>query len=116
MPITPYNGTAVQNVSIGLIGCQSICNQSDEISYVVKDMECYDRVTAETLLTVKDQISIGKVTPAGYSFHHAVRIHKKDGRVCILFRDSLGEFLECFNSLVASNGHLLKYIGITKGK
>ena len=35
VPITPYNGTPVENVSIGLINCQSICNKSDEISYVV---------------------------------------------------------------------------------
>jgi len=33
--ITPYNDTAVQNVSIGLINCQSICNKSDEISDVI---------------------------------------------------------------------------------
>jgi len=33
VPITPYNGTAVHNVSIGLINCQSICNKSDEICY-----------------------------------------------------------------------------------
>ena len=38
VPITPYNGTAVENVSISLINCQSICNKSDEISDVVKDM------------------------------------------------------------------------------
>ena len=28
-PITPYNGTAVENVSIGLINCHSICNKCD---------------------------------------------------------------------------------------
>ena len=39
VPITPYNGTAVQNVSIGIISCQSICNKSDEISDVVKDID-----------------------------------------------------------------------------
>ena len=39
VPITPDNGTAVQNVSISLINCQSICNKSDEISDVVKDMD-----------------------------------------------------------------------------
>ena len=31
VPIRPYNGTAVQNVSIGLIHYQSICNKSDKI-------------------------------------------------------------------------------------
>jgi len=36
--ITPYNDTAVENGSIGLIHCQSIGNKSDEISDVVKDM------------------------------------------------------------------------------
>jgi len=39
VPITPYNGKAVQNVSIGYIKCQPICNKSDEISDVVKDMD-----------------------------------------------------------------------------
>jgi len=41
VPITPYNinGTAVQNVSIGLINSQSICNKSDEMSYVAKDTD-----------------------------------------------------------------------------
>ena len=38
VPITPYNGTAVQSISIGLINCQSICDKSDEKSDVVKDM------------------------------------------------------------------------------
>ena len=33
VPITPYI------VSIGIISCQSICNKSDEISDVVKDMD-----------------------------------------------------------------------------
>ena len=28
-----------QNVNIGLINCQSICNKSDEISDVVKDVD-----------------------------------------------------------------------------
>ena len=35
VPITPYNGRAIQNESIGLINCQVICNKSDEISDVV---------------------------------------------------------------------------------
>ena len=38
VPITSYNGTPVQNVSIGLINCQSIYNKSDEISDVM-DMD-----------------------------------------------------------------------------
>ena len=35
---------------------------------------------AETWLTgnVSDQKIVGDVTPAGYSFHHASRIHKKE--------------------------------------
>ena len=66
VPITTYNGTVVQNVSIGLINCQSICNKSDEISDEISD-----------------------VTPAGYSIHHAARIHNKGGEVGILLRDSL---------------------------
>ncbi|KAK2138836.1 hypothetical protein LSH36_2340g00003, partial [Paralvinella palmiformis] len=91
VPITPYNGTAVQNVSIGLINCQSICNKSDEISDVVKDMDLDALVITETWLTgnVSDQKIVGDVTPAGYSFHHAARIHKKGGGVGILLRDSL---------------------------
>ena len=68
VPITPYNGTAVQNVSIGLINCQSICNKSDEISDVVKDMDLDALVITETWLTgnVSDQKIVGDVTPAGY--------------------------------------------------
>ena len=34
VPIISYTGIAVQNVSIGLINCQSICNKYDEISDV----------------------------------------------------------------------------------
>ena len=49
--ITPYNGTAVQNVSIGLINCQSICYESIEISDVVKDMDLDAIVITETWLT-----------------------------------------------------------------
>jgi len=33
--------------------------------------------------------SVGDVTPAGYSFHHAARIHKKCWGVGLLLRDSL---------------------------
>ena len=39
MPRITFNGTALQNVNIGLINCQSTCNKSDEISDVVKDMD-----------------------------------------------------------------------------
>jgi len=38
---------------------------------------------------VSDQNIVGDVTPAGYSFYHAARIHKKGGGVSILLRDSL---------------------------
>ena len=81
LPITPYNGTAVQNISIGLINCESICNKSDQISDVVKDMDLDVLVITETWMTgnVSDQKIVGDVTPAGYSFHHAARIHKKCG-------------------------------------
>ena len=43
-------------------------------------------VITETWLTgnVSDQKSVGDVTPAGYSFYHAARIHKKVGGVGIL--------------------------------
>jgi len=34
MPIKPYNGPAIQNVSIVVINCQSICNKPDETSDV----------------------------------------------------------------------------------
>ena len=39
-------------------------------------------VITEIWLTgkVSDQKSVGDVTPAGYSFHHAARIHKKVGQ------------------------------------
>ena len=79
MPIAPYNGTAVQNVSIGLINCQSICNKSDEISDLIKDMDLDALVIRDTWLSgnVSDQKIVSNVTPAGYSFHHAAWIHKQ---------------------------------------
>ena len=77
VPITPNKGTAVQNVSIGLINCQSICNTADEI------------------FDVMDTDLNALVITAGYSLHHAVRIHKKVGEVVILPRDSL----KCENHL-----------------
>ena len=91
VPITPYNGTAVQNVSIGLIHCQSICNKSDEISDVVKDMDLAALDITDSWLTgnVSDQKGVHDVTPAGFSFHHAARIHKRGGGVGILLLDSL---------------------------
>jgi len=36
VPTTQNNGTAAQNVSIGLINCQSICIKSDEISDLLR--------------------------------------------------------------------------------
>jgi len=91
VPITPYNGTAAQNVSIGLINFQSICIKSDEISDVVKDMDLDALVITATWLTcnVSDQKIVGDATPAGYSFHHAARIYRKGGGVGILLRHSL---------------------------
>ena len=67
MTITPYNGTSVQNVSIGLINCQVICNKSDEIYDVVKDMNLDALVITETWMTgnVSDQKIVGDVTPVG---------------------------------------------------
>ena len=61
------------------------------ISVVVNDMDLDALVITETWLTgnVSDQKLVGDVTPAGYSFHHAARIHQKDGGVGILLRDSL---------------------------
>ena len=65
----------VPNVTIGLINCQSICNKSDVISDVVKDMDLDVIVITATWLTgnVSDQKFAGDVTPAGYSIHHAAR-------------------------------------------
>ena len=48
VPITPSNGTAVENESIDLINCQSICNKSDEISDIVKEMDLDVLVIIET--------------------------------------------------------------------
>ena len=61
VPITPYNGTAVQNASTALINCQSICNKFDEISDVIKDMDLDALVITETGLTgnVSDQKIVG---------------------------------------------------------
>jgi len=69
VPITPYNSTAAQNVSIGLINYRLICNKSDDISYGVKDMDIDALVITETWLTsnISDQKIVGEVTPAGVS-------------------------------------------------
>ena len=66
VPITPYNVTAVQNVSIGLINCQSICYRYDKITDVVKDVDLDVLVMTESWLTgnVSDQNIVGEVTPA----------------------------------------------------
>jgi len=91
VPITPYNATAVQNVSIGLINCQSICNKAYEISDVIKDVDLDALVITETWLTdnVLDQNIVADGTPAGYSLYHAARIDMTDGGVGILLGDSL---------------------------
>jgi len=62
LPITPYNGTAVQNVSIALM-----------LFDVIKDMDLDALVITKTWLTgnVSDHKIVGDVIPAGYSFHHA---------------------------------------------
>ena len=54
-------------------------------------MDLDDLVITETYLTgnVSDQKIVGDVTPAGYSSHHAARIHKKGEGVCIFLLDSL---------------------------
>ena len=90
VPITPYNSTAAQNISIGLNNYLSICNKSDEISDVVKDMDFDVFFITETWLTgnASNQKIVGDVTPAGYSFHHAAWIHKKGGGVGTLPCDS----------------------------
>ena len=77
VPVTTYNATAVRNVSIGLNNYQSICNKSDEISDVIKDMDFDVFFITYTWLTgnASDQKIVGDVTPAGYSFHHAAWIH-----------------------------------------
>jgi len=41
----------MRNVNIGPIHCQSICNKSDEISDVVKDVDVGAFVITETWLT-----------------------------------------------------------------
>ena len=48
-------------------------------------------IITENWLTcnVLDQNSVVEVTPAGYSFDHTARIHKKGGGVGILLRNSL---------------------------
>ena len=72
VPITPYNGTAVQNVSIGLINCQSICDKSDEISDVINDMDVDALVVTETWLTgnvsdQKIQLDIHSIMQLGFT-------------------------------------------------
>ena len=48
-------------------------------------------VVTETWLTrgISDLKFVGDITPAGYAFHHAARIHRKCGGVDIVIRDSL---------------------------
>jgi len=61
------------------------------MSDVVNELDLDALVITDTWLTgnVSDQNIVGEVTPAGYSFHHAARIHKKGWGAGILFRDSL---------------------------
>jgi len=68
VPITPYNDTTLQNVTIGLINCQSICNKSDELSDVGKNME-FDN------LVIKNGY-------AGYSFQYVARTLLRDSLKC----------------------------------
>ena len=49
--VTLYNSTAIQNVSIGVINCQSACNKSDEIADVVKDVNINALFITGTRLT-----------------------------------------------------------------
>ena len=50
LSITPSNGTTIQNVNIGLINCPEICNKSDQISDVIKDMDFYAFIITKTCL------------------------------------------------------------------
>jgi len=67
---------------MGQIDSQSVCDKSDEIPYVVEDMDLDTLVITETWLTgnVSAENIVGEVTPAGCSFHHAARNHKKRWR------------------------------------
>ena len=61
---------------------------------------------------VSDQKIVGDVTPAGYSFHHAARIHKKGWPISILLRDSLKcEIQLCFQAKSFVNYQLILYLG-----
>jgi len=81
--ITSYNGTAAQNVSAGLVNSQSICNKSDEISDVVKDMNLGAFVITQTWVKI-----VGEVTPAGYSLIVQPEFTRKVGGVAIFLCDS----------------------------
>ncbi|KAK2142003.1 hypothetical protein LSH36_1007g01009 [Paralvinella palmiformis] len=72
-------------------GLEKICESVIDTSIFTEDMDLDSLVITQTWLTgnVLDQKFVGDVTPAGYSFHHAARIHKKGGGVGILLRDSL---------------------------
>ena len=54
-------------------------------------MEFDALVVMVTWLTdcILDQTTLGDVTSAGYSFHHAARTYRKGGGDSILIRDSL---------------------------
>ena len=65
-------------------------------------------VITETWLTgnVSDQNIVGDVTPAGYAFHHAARIHKKDDGVGIIFCD----YLKCETHLHFQANYQLTFV------
>ena len=68
-----------QRLGNDLISCQLTYNKLDGIFDVVTDMVLDALVIIETWLTgnVSNQNIVGDMSPAGYSFNHAVRIHKK---------------------------------------
>ena len=82
--VTPSYSEGVQKtpLKIASINCQSLCNKGDEIVDVVGEVG----FVTETGLTggISDEKFVGDLTPAGYSFHHVTRIHRKCGGVDVL--------------------------------
>ena len=74
-------------VWVNFVNCQPIVNTCDDIVDIVRDIDFDTFVITEIWLRGKDsdQNIIGDVTPAGYTFNHAIRTHKKGGAVGMRF-------------------------------
>jgi len=127
--ITLYNGTYKQHVSIGLINCQSVCNKSDEISDVIKNIDLDVLIITEIWLTSNVwhrkmlvmwlQQDIHSMMQLGFTRKVGELIFELSVHVAIIYRlhgnkrndmkaaDFVKEVLELVDSLGTNNSHLL---------